>query len=99
MQLMAEILHQLRLVVYPIILKVWYIPGWLFGISSINLVPVNVDMHFLNRMEQWSPAHQEMNLEGTGELCLGLQSWRKKSVEGWCLMPYMSFTTITCSQR
>ncbi len=28
--------HQLRLVVHPIISRVLYIPGWLFGISSIN---------------------------------------------------------------
>ena len=34
--LMAEILHQLRLVVYPIIYRVLYIPGGCFGISSIN---------------------------------------------------------------
>ena len=34
--LMAEILHQLRLAVYPIIYKVVLHPRWLLGISSIN---------------------------------------------------------------
>ena len=30
--------NRLRLVVYPIIYGVLYIPGWLFGISSINSI-------------------------------------------------------------
>ena len=34
--LMEEILHQLRLVVYPIIYKVFSHPRWLCGIPSIN---------------------------------------------------------------
>ena len=36
--LMAKILHQLRLVVYPIIYRVWYRPRWLFGISEPSTV-------------------------------------------------------------
>ena len=39
MMLMEEILRPLRLVVHPVIYKVLYIPGWLFGISSIHWRP------------------------------------------------------------
>ena len=39
---MEEILHQLRLVLYPIIFKVWYIPGGCFGISK----PSTVSLYF-----------------------------------------------------
>ena len=34
--LMEETLHQLRLVVYPIVSRVFIRPRWLFWISSIN---------------------------------------------------------------
>ena len=43
--LMEEIVHQLRLVVSPIIHKVLYIPGGCFGISSIN----SILLHFLTQ--------------------------------------------------
>ena len=40
--LMAEILHQLRLVVYPIIYRVLYIPGGCLGFLNHQQYPENL---------------------------------------------------------
>ena len=52
--LMEEILHQLRLVVYPIIYMVLYIPGGCLGFRPPTVLFESFSMPFLNR-KMWTP--------------------------------------------
>ena len=75
--LMAEILHQLRLVVYPIIYKVLYIPG------GARFQPSTVVYHrILPRIVTHTPKSEDNNV--VDDLRIGQLQLREGYHQIWC---------------